>query len=51
MVPERWSDERLDDLAQQVRMVAAVTGQVVTHEAEIKEGRADEMAKAQEKVI
>ena len=35
MTPDKWTDERLDDLAQQVRMVAAVTGQVVTHDAKI----------------
>ncbi len=35
MVPERWSDDRLDDLAQQVRVVASLSTLVATHHAKI----------------
>ncbi len=35
MTLEEWNDRRLDDLAQQVRVVAALTAQVVTHDAKI----------------
>lgn len=33
--PERWSDDRLDDLASQVRFVASLVTQVATHDAEL----------------
>lgn len=36
MTPEKWNDERLDDLAQQVRTMGTLTGQVVTNAANIK---------------
>ena len=35
MVPERWSDDRLDDLSHQVRVVASLTTLVATHTAKI----------------
>lgn len=44
MSPEKWSDERLDDLAYQVRAVAAVAAQVATHHAEISGLKDDDLA-------
>lgn len=35
MTTDKWSDERLDDLATQVRFVATLATQVATHHAEI----------------
>lgn len=35
MTTDKWPNERLDDLATQVRLVASLTTQVATHHAEI----------------
>lgn len=36
MMADRWSDDRLDDLSQQVRILTSVATNVATHEAELK---------------
>lgn len=35
MVGDRWSDDRLDDLAHQVRVISSMTTQLATHDAKI----------------
>lgn len=47
MTPERWSDDRLDDLASQVRFVASLATQVATHHAEIS-GHEDDLKNVRE---
>jgi hypothetical protein len=43
MTPDEWPNRRLDDLATQVRMMAALATQVATHEAKIS-GHDDDVA-------
>lgn len=43
---ERWSDDRLDDLAHQVRTVSSMTSQLATHDAKI-DGLVDALARMQ----
>ena len=47
MGPDRWSDDRLDDLAAQVRFVGSLTTQVATHHAQI-DGLTDDVAATRE---
>lgn len=46
MMGERWSDDRLDDLAHQVRVVSSMTAQLATHDAKI-DGLVDHLARVQ----
>lgn len=47
---ERWSDDRLDDLAHQVRTVSSMTSQLATHDAKI-DGLVESLARVQATVV